>query len=124
MKKILFLMVTAVVMCSSFVLATESKDINSPSFEQIPEKCEFSLNHYSGTIYSANNGLGASTGGIKVYLNTPQDKDVYATVYVKIDGKTIASKLFLIRKGLTTSSLDLVGVDKKFIDMRYELEVR
>ncbi len=80
--------------------------------------CQFSLNKYSGTVY--RNG---DTALHKVYLNCPQDEDVYATVYIYIDGECVASKVCRIEAGSTTSDEFYFSVDKSYSGKKYTLKV-
>ena len=79
--------------------------------------CQFSLNRYSGTV---TNGYTASHS---VYLNCPQDEDVYATVYVYIDGECVASKVYKIKAGSTESSSECISVGSSYSEKKYTLKV-
>ena len=95
MKKILVLLVAVFAMGTFNVFATNNETTTSTQAEADNSfyTCQFSLNHYSGTVSNS------STKNVVVYLNCPQKEDVTATVYVYVDGKRVASKLFTIKAG-------------------------
>lgn len=80
--------------------------------------CQFSLNIYSGTVNS--NG---DTAKHWVYLNCPQDEDVYATVYVYIDGECVASEVYKIEAGSTYSDSSPISVGSSYSGKKYTLKV-
>ena len=80
--------------------------------------CQFSLNKYSGTVDGSGN-----TEGHMVYLNCPQDEDVYATVYVYIDGECVASGVFNIGAGYTKSGSMDISVGRSYSGKKYTLKV-
>ena len=121
MKKILFLMVSAFFLCASLVFATNSQESTSVNSENIPEavKCEFTLNHYTGT-FPRNN---VWTGNIVVQLNCPMDEDVTVNVYVWVGDELVASKPFTIKAGNKTSEEAAIVVSKDYAGMKYRLTV-
>lgn len=93
MKKIICLLVSAFALCTFNVYATNPEEPVEAKENTSPVTCEFSLNHYTGTI---TNGY---TKNVIVQLNCVQTEDVTATVYVYIDNELVASKLYTIDKG-------------------------
>ena len=116
MKKFLFLLVSAFILCTSNVFATNSKETNSTKTEN-PQVCKFSLNHYTGTINSN------STNFVTVLLSCAQEEDVTATVDVYIDGELVASKLYTITAGKKESSSSYIVVSSENNGKRYTLKV-
>lgn len=82
-------------------------------------KCQFSLNHYAGTISNKD----YSTSLITVRLNCAQTEDVAATVFVYINGDLIASDVFVIKKGKMESSSGYIMVPNEYAGMKYTLKV-
>lgn len=82
-------------------------------------KCQFSLDHYAGTI-SEN----CKTLSITVKLNCAQTEDVAATVFVYINGDLIASDVFVIKKGnMQSSGNGWITVPDEYAGMKYTLKV-
>lgn len=120
MKKIIILLVSAFALCASNVYATNSE---KPAMSQVvssPEKCEFSLDKYVGTVKDG------CTAAIVVGLNCAQPKDVSATVYVYIDNDLVASKIFTIEKGMTYSGTvgSKIALEEEYNGKKYTLKVR
>ncbi len=119
MKKFMFLAIVAVfatmnVFADNEVVNNDKKTvISNDDFT-----CQFSLDTYSGTVN--NNG---DTAKHRVYLNCPQDEDVYATVYVYIDGECIASEVFKIEAGSTKSNWSSIYVGASYHGKKYTLKV-
>ena len=80
--------------------------------------CQFSLNKYSGAVTDKGN-----TEEHWVYLNCPQDEDVYATVYVYIDGECVASSVYKIEAGNTQSSGEIIHIGNSYSRKNYTLKV-
>ena len=116
MKKFLFLLVSAFILCTSNVFATNSKETNSTKTEN-PQVCKFSLSHYTGTITSS------STNNVTVLLSCAQEEDVTATVDVYIDGELVASKLYTITAGNKQSRNEWIEVPSEYNGKRYTLKV-
>ena len=117
MKKIIVLLASVFAINTFNAFATNNKTTVETQTESNFYTCHFSLNHYSGTTDSSSRALG-----IKVQLNCPQEKDVYATVYVYIDGKCVASKLVKIKAGNTES--DATFIDTGHRHREYTLKVQ
>ena len=116
MKKFLFLLVSAFILCTSNVFATNSKETNSTKTEN-PQVCKFSLNHYTGTILTSG-----QTKSVTVLLSCAQEEDVTATVDVYIDGELVASKLYTITAGQKNSASACIAVGG-YNGKRYTLKV-
>lgn len=116
MKKFLFLLVSAFILCTSNVFATNIKETNSTKTEN-PQVCKFSLSHYTGTITSG------STNSVTVLLSCAQEEDVTATVDVYIDGELVASKLYTITAGYKDSQGSSIKVPSEYNGKRYTLKV-
>lgn len=116
MKKFLFLLVSAFILCTSNVFATNSKETNSTKTEN-PQVCKFSLSHYTGKITSG------STNDVAVLLSCAQEEDVTATVDVYIDGELVASKLYTITAGEKVSGSSYIVVPSENNGKRYTLKV-
>ena len=117
MKKFLFLLVSAFILCTSNVFATNSKETNSTKTEN-PQVCKFSLSHYTGTINSSSR-----TAPVTVLLSCAQEEDVTATVDVYIDGELVASKLYTITAGKKESESSSIEVPSEYKGKKYILDV-
>lgn len=120
MKKIICLLVSAFALCTFNVYATNPEEPVEAKENNSPVTCEFSLNHYTGTI------TDGKTRNIKVQLNCVQTENVTATVYVYIDNERIASQLFTISKGKMISPGDgqYISVGSIYNGKKYKLDVR
>ena len=126
MKKIIVLFATVLAMNTSNVFAANDETVititttNTTQSESNFYTCQFSLNHYRGTIH---NGY---TNPIKVKLNCPQEKDVSATVFVYIDGNRVASEIFTVEAGKTESSATnkTISVSDKYHGKDYVLDLK
>mgnify|MGYP003447576080 CR=1 FL=1 len=116
MKKILILLVSVFALSVYNVFATSSDNPTSPQ-ENNPQKCQFSLDHYTGTIDSGY------TAQITVSLSCPQGTEVSATVFVSVDGERIASKVYTIKAGKKKSEKSKISVPDGYDDMKYTLYV-
>lgn len=116
MKKILFLVAAVFTLCASYVFATNSESQTTTS-----QVCQFSLNHYTGTIKEGHHE--GYTSGIVVRLNCPQENDVCATVFVYIDGEVVASDIFEISAGSKDSFSKTIEVPSEYAGKRYTLKV-
>ena len=114
MKKFLFLVAAVFALCTSYVFATNSETQTSTS-----QVCQFSLNHYTGTINTSS-----TTSSIVVRLNCAQTADVTATVFVYIDGELVASDLYTIYKGKTSSGSACINVPSGNSGKKYTLKVQ
>lgn len=104
---------------SAFAL---NKDIKTPSYTcESPQVCQFSLNHYVGTI---NNNTPATTAKIKVKLSCPQTEATRATVIVVIDNELIASDVFTIPANKIESSEFSIEVPTEYKGKKYKLGVQ
>ncbi len=119
MKKIICLLVSAFALCTFNVYATNPEEPVEAKENTSPVTCEFSLNHYTGTV------AYGSTQPIIVQLNCVQTEDVTATVYVYIDNELVASDLFTIDKGEMKSPSNVsISVGQSYSGKKYKLEVR
>lgn len=119
MKKILILLVSVFALSVYNVFATSSDNPTSPQ-ENNPQKCQFSLNRYTGTIFKKGNYV---TDDITVSLSCPQGTEVSATVFVSVDGERIASQVYTIAAGKKTSPSSSISVPAEYNDMKYTLYV-
>ncbi|MBR3677684.1 MAG: hypothetical protein IKM65_02240 [Bacteroidaceae bacterium] len=117
MKKIIVLLVSVFAINTFNAFATNNKTTVETQTESDFYTCHFSLNHYSGTTHS-----DGDTNKVTVRLNCPQEKDVYATVYVYIDGECVVSKLFKIAAGKTES--DSLNISTDYRGAKYTLKVQ
>ena len=122
MKKIIVLLVSVFAINTFNAFATNNKTTVEAQTESDFYTCHFSLNHYSGTTYSGNSHNCGCTKPITVRLNCPQEKDVYATVYVYIDGECVTSQLFEIKAGKTVS--DSSSISTGHYSKEYTLKVQ
>ena len=123
MKKIIVLLVSVFAINTFNAFATNNKTTVEAQTESDFYTCHFSLNHYSGTTHNGTSyNIRGCTKPITVRLNCPQEKDVYATVYVYIDGKCVTSKLFKIAAGKTES--DSSSISTGHYSKEYTLEVK
>ncbi len=121
MKKIIVLLVSVFAMNTFNAFATNNETTVATQTDSNFYTCHFSLTHYSGTII---NNRGYTTEFFKVQLNCPQKQDVYATVYLYIDGRAIASTLVKISAGMTESRDTLFSTSKEYVGKEYTLRVQ
>lgn len=121
MKRILLLLVSVFAFCTSYIFATNSHEMISSNANIYQLKCQFSLNHYAGTI--SREHQVCNTSSIRVKLNCAQTEDVAATVFVYINGDLIASDVFVIEKGKMESSFETIIVPNEYNGMKYTLKV-
>lgn len=117
MKKILFILVSALVFCTSNIFATNRDEATSTQIN-LSQVCQFSLNHYTGEIT-----WQGYTKGIIVGLNCPQTNDVHATVFVYIDDELVASQIFTISEGEMQSRSSYINVGSEYEGKKYTLRV-
>lgn len=118
MKRIL-LLVSVFAFCTSYIFATNSHEMISSNANIYQLKCQFSLNHYAGTITQ-----DCHTSSITVKLNCAQTEDVAATVFVYINGDLIASDVFVIKKGeMESRRVSWISVPDEYAGMKYTLDV-
>ena len=118
MKKIIVLLVSVFAINTFNAFATNNKTTVETQTESDFYTCHFSLDHYSGTTTP----VSGHTSYITVRLNCPQEKDVYATVYVYIDGECVTSQLFKIAAGKTES--DSSQIQTGHYSKEYTLKVQ
>lgn len=122
MKEILFLAAVAIMSLGSTVFAsTNASDVKSASvstYPTSPQVCQFSLSSYNGKI------IGNKTEKFTVGLSCPQEKDVYATVVVYIDGKLVASEVVKVPAKSTKSNVTTITVKYTYEGKEYELGVQ
>lgn len=121
MKRILLLVVSVFAFCTSYIFATNSHEMISSNANIYQLKCQFSLNHYAGTISKEHRIC--NTSSIRVKLNCAQTEDVAATVFVYINGDLIASDVFVIEKGKMESNFKTITVPDEYDGMKYTLKV-
>lgn len=121
MKKIIILLASVFALCAYNISATNNEKPTSSQANEIP-KCEFTLNHYTGTIF--NNGPLVLTKGVTVQLNCPQEKEVSANVFVYVNKELVASQVFTIPAGEKASTSSNITVPSEYNGMKYTLEVR
>lgn len=119
MKKIIILVVGCILTLNT-AFALNNEDTKSTSYTcDSPQVCQFSLNHYTGTIDD-----NRATAQITVKLSCPQEDDVYATVVVVIDDELIASDVIKIPANKTESSPVRITVPKEYKGQKYKLGVQ
>ena len=119
MKK--FMLLAIVAMFATMNVFADNEVVNNDKKTVISNDdftCQFSLNKYSGTVNRYGN-----TAEHMVYLNCPKDEDVYATVYVYIDGECVASEVYKIEAGSTKSSTAGIYVGSSYSGKKYTLKV-
>lgn len=95
MKKIIVLFVTVFAISTFNAFATNNETTMATQSENSWNTCQFSLSRYTGVISDDETDL------FYVRLNCPQQADVYATVFVVIDGRRVASTVIKISAGKT-----------------------
>lgn len=121
MKKLALIISFAIVGFSSCFASNSSvpEPISSNSEAcNNPQVCQFSLNHYSGTV-----GGDGKTDPVIVRLSCPQSSDVYASVGVFINGKLIASDVIKVPANSTHSAAKRIEVPNS-VGKEYELGVQ
>lgn len=121
MKKIIILLVTVFALSAYNTFATNNEKPTSSQTNEIP-KCEFTLNHYTGTL--TNNRTPVLTKAVTVQLNCPQEKEVSANVFVYVNKELVASQVFTIPAGQKASEASTITVPGEYDGMKYTLEVR
>lgn len=118
MKKIFLILIT-IFSVMSISYATESGiSAYTGAVSESPQICQFSLSKYTGTVDSRGD-----TGSFTVGLSCPQEKTVYATVGVVIDGSIVASKVVEIEANQTKSSTTYISVGSSYSGQKYNLLV-
>jgi hypothetical protein len=120
MKKFIVLLVSVFAMSSFNAFATNNETKTSTQSDSNWYTCQFSLDHYTGTTF----GRPPRTNEVRVLLNCPQQNDVTATVFVYIDGKRVASKLFTISAGNKESGSSVIILSSAYSDVEYTLDVK
>lgn len=122
MKKFMLLAIVAM-FATINVFAEDNQKTTTTQENDSFITCQFSLNHYSGKTYGGNaNGYGAGkTNSVVVYLNCPQPEDVYATVFVYIDGNCVTSKVIKVPANKTES--EGVQISTGIPNAQYTLKV-
>ena len=124
MKKIIFLMLSAVVLCSSFVLATNSQESTSVNYESSIVKCEFTLNHYQGRLSDEDDRSNVVyTDDVYVKLNCAQKEKISVNVHVWVNGERVTSEIFEFWAGYQQSETKKIYLPKRYAGMRYKLTV-
>ena len=121
MKKIIILLASVFALCAYNISATNNEKPTSSQTNEIP-KCEFTLNHYTGTLSSG--GSSVSTNIVIAQLNCPQEKEVSANVFVYVNKELVASKIYTISAGEKASEGSCILVPGEYSGMKYTLEVR
>ncbi len=116
MKKIIVLFVAVFAISTFNAFATNNETTMATQSENSWNTCQFSLSHYTGVI------VKYKTEQFSVQLNCPQQADVYATVFVVIDGRRVASMVIKIRAGKTESGLNNITCPD-YEGKNYTLEV-
>ena len=126
MKKIIVLLVSVFAMDTFSAFAANNETTTNTLYGSNFYTCQFSLNHYRGVVSG-----GGYTEGIVVQLNCPQEKDVSATVFVNVDGNRVASKVFTVKAGETSSwnhrggsSSQPIKVGERYKGKEYTLDVQ
>ena len=94
-------------LCTSNVFATNKKETNSTKTEN-PQVCQFSLDHYTGTISDKK------TNNVQVRLSCPQKEEVKATVFVYINNELVVSELFTIDANSDRSEYKRIAVPSEY----------
>ncbi len=118
MKKIIVLFVTVFAISTFNAFAINNETTMATQSENSWNTCQFSLSSYTGVISDEN-----KTDTFCVRLNCPQQADVYATVFVVIDGRRVASKVIKISAGETQSSIYYTIECSGYSGKNYTLEV-
>lgn len=116
MKKIIVLFVAVFAISTFNAFATNNETTMATQSENSWNTCQFSLSCYTGVI-SKN-----QTDIFLVQLNCPQQSNVYATVFVVIDGRRVASKVVKISAGETQSEACYIACSG-YNGKNYTLEV-
>ena len=116
MKKIIVLFVTVFAISTFNAFATNNETTMATQSENSWNTCQFSLSRYTGVITDNETDI------FYVRLNCPQQADVYATVFVVIDGRRVASKVIKISAGQTESDRAAI-VCSGYSGKNYTLEV-
>ena len=118
MKKIIFLLASAFVLCVFNVFATNNDEQTSLQGETV---CNFSLNHYTGKF--THYGSDVITHNIYVRQTCTAETTQRATVYVYVDNVLVASDVFEIKAGRLESAGKYIRVPKEYKDKSYTLKV-
>lgn len=99
MKRLLICLSFVFVAFGYIAMATNAHSESLIGRNYSPQVCQFSLSSYQGTLSS-----GGYTDPFTVGLSCPQEKDVYATVVVFVDGEHAASKVVMVPANKTVSA--------------------
>ena len=116
MKKIIVLFVAVFAISTFNAFATNNETTMATQSENSWNTCQFSLSRYTGVITDNETDI------FYVRLNCPQQADVYATVFVVIDGRRVASEVIKISAG-KTESVRAAIVCSGYSGKNYTLEV-
>lgn len=104
MKKILFILLTALVSINAYSANSQGNEYNDNQSEisNWPQ-CRASLSNSYASLHKEVIGGGYRTGNIRVIINCPQEEDKYFIVYM-YDGDTLlGSKSVKVPAGKTES---------------------
>lgn len=97
--KHLIILVFVLLSFGSVAMASSGSSESPIEMNYSPQVCQFSLSSYQGTLNNSGN-----TNAFTVGLSCPQEKDVYATVVVFVDGEHAASKVVKVPANKTESA--------------------
>ena len=122
MKNLIVLLVSVFTLSTYHASATNNEEPTLSYLADTPQKCQFSLSSYTGTIYEAGDG-SYITNNFKVSLSCPVDKEVSATVFVYVEGELVASKVVSIPAGKKSSEDTNIRVSSDYEGKKYKLTV-
>lgn len=121
MKNLIVLLVSVFTLRTYHASATNNEEPTLSYLADTPQKCQFSLSHYTETFGKLRDQC--LTQDFVVSLSCPVDKEVSATVFVYVEGELVASKVVSIPAGEKSSNATHISVSKDYEGKKYKLTV-
>ena len=121
MKNLIVLLVSVFTLSTYHASATNNEEPTLSYLADTPQKCQFSLSHYTETFFSSTSQC--RTQNFEVSLSCPVDKEVSATVFVYVEGELVASKVVSIPAGKKSSEATNIRVSSDYEGKKYKLTV-
>lgn len=117
--KIVLIILTVIGAFSIKTFSENTVEKITPTYNESPQVCQFSLSLYSGTLDS-----DGDTGLFTVGLSCPQEETTYATVVLFVDDMHTASTVVKISAGNTRSDSTRIKAGRENAGKKYRLVVQ
>ena len=121
MKNLIVLLVSVFTLSTYHASATNNEEPTLLYLADTPQKCQFSLSHYTETFFEG--ARQCFTQKFEVSLSCPVDKEVSATVFVYVEGELVASTVVSIPAGKKSSNPTSIPVSLDYAGKKYKLTV-